>query len=221
MATDSYDEAPNPGPDAGTDSLRRFARFTPEDIGRSVAFVHGQFEWKETGDYVAERLSMLNQANERLQEIVDHYHGHDSASLLQRELTEAQAALTADLPSELPFLSVNCRVQLRLRIAVVVREWLLSSHPTNCVDDLKTFLAAYQKLSPLCLQEIRLIPTALRLAVAEKCHILPTPGQTAHLELIPRLIENLTRVCHIIYQTDWTRFGEDIGSIHALLEKDR
>ena len=186
-----------------------------------MAFVHGQFEWKETSDYVAERLAMLEQAHQRLQEIAAHYQGNDSADLLHRTLAEAQTTLTRDLPAELPFLSVNCRVQLRLRIAILVREWLLSSHPTNCADNLKTFLRAYQKLSPLHLQEIRLIPMALRLAVAEKCHILPTPGRTGHLELIPRLIENLAIVCQIINQTDWARFGEEVGAVHDLMERDR
>lgn len=201
-----------------TRAKRSTHRLGPDRIGRSAAVIHGGAEWRPTSDFIRERLEHIHQASDYLKSVIPHLPDAEGAGLLQRQLEQATYVLNNGMPAELPFLAQGPRS--RLRVAAAVREWLLTSRHPRKEEHLKRFLKAYQELAPFYLTEIRLIPTAMRLAVAERCSMLPSPATSNHIELLPRLVDELARTAALIMEIDWEEFGEAVSTVHRLLEHD-
>lgn len=189
--------------------------WSPASMGRSTAIIHGEPCWQPTVEFASTQLSMLDRAFARLDLFRPDDFDSAKVQLLKNHLQEARAVLNHSLPAQLPFLSPSTQLRLRLRIAAIIREWSLTSRPPRHPDHLKAFLHAYQDLFPLCSVEINLIPTVLRLTIGEKCRILPTPEESGHQTLIPRLMEDLVTACQLIAGCNWETFGKETNLNHS------
>lgn len=188
--------------------------------GHSTAVAHGEATWQPTSRFIAERLERIDRAARQLRTLGAYCDPKETLQVLECLLQEANDALRTVVSPELPFLVNTTGMPHRLRVAHVMREWLLSTcHPRE-PGHLKDFLLGYQEVSPLYLAEIRLLPLALKLAVADKCHLLPAPENSLHVQLLPRLLQRLGETCAFITQTDWDALGEAISRVHLLLRQD-
>lgn len=187
------------------------AAYGPREMGRSAATAHGCAHWMPTAEYVSGCLHTIEQASEHLRLLAPHCAQPHDCRLISVLLDETAAFLAEAMPPELPFLSSTHGTPRRLRIAVVSREWLLTAPPPRSGEHLREFLRGYQEIIPFSFEETCLLPIGLRLAVAEKCRRLPSPGNASHLELLPRLNHGLARTCRFIGRTDWGKLVEEIS----------
>lgn len=198
----------------------RKSAITALATGHSAAVAHGDTKWLPTSRYVDERLESIDQALDHLRTLTPHCGQKRPLFLVQALLEETAGSLKETMPPELPFLINTEGMPQRLRIAVIMREWLLVSQHPRREEHLRQFLLGYEEVSPLCLAEIRLIGIALRLAVAEKCRLLPSAEKSTHRQLLPRLLQRLADTCRFISRTDWKRVGEAVSPVHLLLQHD-
>lgn len=195
-------------------------------VGRFCALSHQRPQWGPTD-------SFIHQSGAELLRIVQHLQALGAScppaersllAVLEAILQREAAVLKEAYPPHLPFLGVD---ELdapgpRPRIVAVMREWLLMAPHARDERHLQDFLAAYQEISPLSLCEIRTLPGALRLALAERCGFLPraTSPEHQHLDLLPNLIRRTYHSFQFVEQTEWKTVGENISRVHHLLARD-
>lgn len=183
--------------------------------GHSTAVAHGAATWQTTDRYVAERLNSLDRAALHLNNLVPYCRWRRTLLPLRRLVQETAVSLHQAMPPELPFLFHTDGMPERARIGAVMREWLLTSRHPRRAKQLRDFLLGYQEISPLCHDELALLPIALQLAVAEKCSLLPSPENISHRYLLPRLLQSLADTCRFINRTNWKNLAATVSPIGA------
>ena len=161
---------------------------------------------------------------------VDNYY------LIRRVARQVKEDLPAGFVRHLPVLTSGAAAS-RLRIDVVARELITQTNIEFDIDALRSFIAAYQQVTPLTIAELWALPTMLRICILhqlvrflDELHIAIRDDDNPHqhpfvpaerVALDPGVgIECSIRALRLLDVVDWKAFFEHTSHVEAILRTD-